>query len=439
MRHRKLALGIAGFICCALAVTAAAQVSDKEIADLQAQGVAEGWTFDVVKNSATEREMHVFPGLIIPENWGSKSNVVEMGEKGPLPSSFNWEDHVGMPPIRDQGSCNSCWAFAMIGTLETHILMKDSTVVNLSEQWLVSCNQETVPPTLPSNDPTPSWGCNGGWLDFDYFTGAKTDPCGHSGAVLEADFPYVANKVACGCPYPHSYMLDSWAFIGPEFAEASVDAIKQAIVEHGPVASGVYASVSFSAYGGGVYNADSANAPNHSVVIIGWDDNLGANGAWRIRNGWGGDWGDSGYMWIGYGVASIGFGACYVDYPGIAPASGPTIVKHPTSASVGEGFTHTFIAEADGLGLVQYEWYKDGDSLNEFGPQFRINTVSLDDVGAYTCYISDVNGTVISNAANLTIDPTATIPATNWTTIVGLIAITLTIGLFALKHRTHTN
>ncbi len=414
------------------ALAATSQVSDEQLKSLKVQGAAEGWTFDVGRTSATDRGLHTLQGLKIPENWRETATFKDFGTKGELPSYFNWQDVVGMPPIRDQGQCNSCWAFAMVGTMETNILVKDGTVVNLSEQWVVSCNQETTPPVLPNNDPTPSWGCNGGWLDFDYFSGAKTDACGGSGAVYETDFPYVATKVPCNCPHPHPYMIDSWAFIGPELGEASVDAIKQAIVERGPVASALYAGVAFSGYRSGVFNASTTNAPNHSVVIIGWDDSLGTSGAWRIRNGWGANWGEAGYMWIAYGVSHIGYGACYIDYPGATPVDGPTITKQPVGAAVAEGYVHAFSVEADGLGLVQYEWFKDGDSLGVYTPELWVNQVSPDDVGSYVCHVTDVNGTVLTNAAMLTIDPTAELPVGNHGVLALLVACCLAAAAFVM-------
>ena len=417
----------------AFAVVAAGQVTDDEIKELKARGVAERWTFEIGPTSATERSLHTLQGLAIPEDWRLRSRFTEFGAKGLLPSYFNWEDIVGMPPVRDQGQCNSCWAFGMVGTMETNILVKDGVAVNLSEQWLVSCNQETTPPVLPSNDPTPSWGCNGGWLDFDYFTGAKTDACGGSGAVMEADFPYVASEVPCGCPHPHTYTIDSWAFIGPELGEATVDAIKQAVVERGPVATALYAGIEFSGYRSGVFNALTSQPPNHTVVIIGWDDNLGASGAWRIRNGWGTDWGEAGYMWIEYGVSHIGFGACYISYPGVSPVSGPTIAQQPVSAAVGEGFVHAFSVQAVGLGLVQYEWYKDGVSLEVFTPECWISPISPDDVGTYVCHVTDVNGTVLSNPAELSIDLTASIPVATGHALAVLVVLCVTLGALVLR------
>ena len=45
---------------------------------------------------------------------------------------------------------------------------------------------------------------------------------------------------------------------------------------------------------------------NHSLLIVGWDDNLGPAGAWIVKNSWGDDWGMNGYCYIAYGAAKIG-------------------------------------------------------------------------------------------------------------------------------------
>jgi hypothetical protein len=64
---------------------------------------------------------------------------------------FNWADQGVVQTARNQGNCGSCWAFATIGALESHIQILDGTVVSLSEQQLVSCDTDA------------NQGCCGGW------------------------------------------------------------------------------------------------------------------------------------------------------------------------------------------------------------------------------------------------------------------------------------
>lgn len=51
-----------------------------------------------------------------------------------IPASFDWRDHNGVTPVKDQGSCGSCWTFSTIGAVESHFLIKYGQARNLSEQ-----------------------------------------------------------------------------------------------------------------------------------------------------------------------------------------------------------------------------------------------------------------------------------------------------------------
>ncbi len=95
-----------------------------------------------------------------------------------LPDAFDWRDVDGVTSVKNQASCGSCWAFGTVGPLECNIKIKDGIEVDLSEQWLVSCNRD-------------GWGCGGGWWAHDYHEW-KDDPCDGVGAVLEEYFPYQA-------------------------------------------------------------------------------------------------------------------------------------------------------------------------------------------------------------------------------------------------------
>lgn len=283
------------------------KLSYSDIAALQQQGEKEGWTFTVSKNPATNYSSNELCGLVAPENWWVDKPFDPCEPTGDLPARFDWRELGGCTPIKNQASCGSCWAFGTVGPLECNIKIKDQQTVDLSEQWLVSCNRD-------------GWGCNGGWWAHDYHK-SKTDSCGGTGAVLESDFPYVAQDVPCNCPYPHAYLIDRWAYIGSAYGVPSVSAMKQAIIKYGPISAGVYVSSAFGAYSEGVFNECSSGQINHAVTIVGWDDNQGAHGVWFLRNSWSPGWGEDGYMRIQYNCNSIGYGACYVVYKGGIPTT----------------------------------------------------------------------------------------------------------------------
>jgi C1A family cysteine protease len=216
-----------------------------------------------------------------------------------LPAKWDWRDQDGVTPVKDQGGCGSCWAFGTMGAVESMLRIKSDTTVDLSEQYLLSCN-------------TLSYGCDGGWWAFDMLM----DP----GAVLETSFPYVAAKVACAGPYAYPFKVTGWAYVDGQDKLPSKDKIKQAIRDYGPVAAAVYVGEAFQSYTGGVFDKDELPSQgfldcsestdiNHAIMLVGWDD---SKSAWILRNSWGDGWGENGYMSIKYGTSNVGFAAVCV-------------------------------------------------------------------------------------------------------------------------------
>lgn len=283
------------------------QLSEQDIEALRERGRREGWTFEVSANPATRVPLEQLCGLVIPEGWEKTAVFDPCTPRRDLPTAFSWRDIGGCTPIRNQGGCGSCWAFGTLAPLESNILIKLGLNVDLSEQWLVSCNRE-------------GYGCAGGWWVHDYHQW-KPDACGGFGAVPESAFPYVATDAACNCPYPHEYLLNGWAFV-ESWNVPSVAAMKQAILDYGPIAVAVAADGAFSAYSGGVFNACGATSINHAVALVGWDDQQGANGVWILRNSWGTGWGENGYMRIAYGCNYVGYAATYVNFGDPMPLLG---------------------------------------------------------------------------------------------------------------------
>jgi inhibitor of cysteine peptidase len=244
------------------------------------------------------------------------------GAVSSLPAYKNWCDEGDCTPIRDQGSCGSCWAFSVVGALESAILKTDGVSRDLSEQYLVSCNGY-------------GYSCAGGSYPAHYYH-QNAIPSGESsaGAVYETNFPYTATDSSCNTtlqPHAHHERINSWSYVS--YSTPTTAQIKQAILDHGPISASICAGNNFQNYKGGVLSASDntcSYGTNHAIVLVGWDDSKGTSGAWRLRNSWGTHWGESGYMWIAYGVSAVGSDANYVVYQGGTANPTATPTKAPT-------------------------------------------------------------------------------------------------------------
>jgi cathepsin L len=207
-------------------------------------------------------------------------------------ASFDWRSVNGVTPMRSQGRCGSCWAFAAAAAYESSSVLRSGTSgLDISEQHMVS-------------DCHPDGDCGGGWWG-PVFERYLTE-----GTVGEGTFRYQASSSSCPNLSSFPYRALNWGYAGPKRAIPTIREIKLAIAEHGPVAAAVRATPAFQAYTGGVFEESDARAINHGVAIIGWSDQ---RGAWLIKNSWGTLWGENGYMWIDYDTNSIGLAAAWVD------------------------------------------------------------------------------------------------------------------------------
>ena len=206
-------------------------------------------------------------------------------------ASFSWESVGGTGPVGNQRNCGSCWAFAATGAFEAANLITNERPFDLSEQHQVStCNRA-------------AGSCNGGAYHkvFEDYLAA--------GTVDEPVMPYTAMNSSCPNPTPLPRRILNWGFVGLDSENPSIREIKLAIQNYGPVAVAVRATTAFQAYADGVFKESNAGKLNHAVLIVGWSDQLGA---WRIKNSWGTNWGEEGYMWIDYNTNRIGAWAAWV-------------------------------------------------------------------------------------------------------------------------------
>jgi|GEM_PF-968384 len=263
-----------------------------------------GYTFTVGDNPALEIPLELlcgtFPG--VPEGFTPPPED-RPAAKLDLPERFDWRDLEACPPVRNQGACGSCWAFAAVGVVESQALLKDGQVVDLAEQMSVDCDRAFG-----------NHGCAGGYLDMAMIY------LKNIGATMEAWYPYKQKDFpfgACiGEPVGKPYKIRKFGSVTNQ-----VESIKQAIYEHGPVGCSVAVDDLFQAYTSGIYDGPGAAQTNHAVILVGWDDN-GGEGYWIMRNSWGPDWGEAGYMRIRYGAALIGSNCRWAE---LDPAAGPKL------------------------------------------------------------------------------------------------------------------
>jgi cathepsin L len=153
----------------------------------------------------------------------------------------------------------------------------------------------------------------------------------------DATLPDGGTNGSCPGETPSTnYYATDWGVVHPSgdiSKIASVPDIKAAMCKHGPIAASVNVTSAFQNYTNGVFNetpSDYSNpTSNHAITIVSWNDN---KNAWLIKNSWGTDSGDDGYMWIDYGTNNIGRRAAWV----IAKKA-PVIVKSIRDIKVKEG------------------------------------------------------------------------------------------------------
>ena len=183
-----------------------------------------------------------------------------------------------MTPVKDQGSCGSCWAFSAVETLESVARLEGGELLDLSEQELVDCSGYTG-----------NGGCAGGWMywAYDYVMD-------HDGLALEEEYPYHAKDEACSA----SAATDDWGHndkVSTYYkVEATSDSLQGELNKH-PVAVALDAGT-WSFYQGGVLS-ECGSMPTHAVVAVGFE----ADNTWIVRNSWGQRWGESGYIRLAEG------------------------------------------------------------------------------------------------------------------------------------------
>jgi len=262
-------LAIAGVFCHEMAVTREytdylKRHVDWEVVDYE-ENIFRGWTIDEVK-------------ALLIQDFPQYDEEIPLAEADhALPSQLVWGANC-IHQVRNQGSCGSCWAFAIADMVADRCCMltgKDQGL--LSPQELVSCD-------------TSGQGCQGGIpskaLDYVIKKG---------GLVQETCFPYKAQKVACTNKCSDGRTFDN-ARVCKCTARKTCTTVNvmKTCLKDGPISVGFEVSRSLMNYKSGIYECDGSFIGRHAVVAVGYSESPKCH--WIIRNSWGTTWGMQGYL-----------------------------------------------------------------------------------------------------------------------------------------------
>ena len=199
---------------------------------------------------------------------------------------LDWRN--SLPPVRDQGSCGSCWAFTSAAAMEGNYNIKNNLPPGsnyFSTQQLVDCD-------------TNSGGCDGGSsLMSLYFYGRST------GLVSESAYPYTSGPSGltgtCRTDVIINTNVKKIKATKVEYCQTCTIDQFYTFLSRGPIAISSYVTDDWFYYIQGIYSIKSCNSTssNHAIVAVGW----GVESTTEytiIRNSWGTDWGEKGHMRI---------------------------------------------------------------------------------------------------------------------------------------------
>lgn len=266
--------------------------------------------------------------FLVPINILSAEKLDNVVEQCELPPYFSWQDINGTDyttPIKDQSPAPTCEAYAMCASLETIMQYQMGEVYepDLSETHL-------------------------------YFYAGGTYEAGYVNLIDAANYLIEYGVPDEGCyPDPHrafDYPFESlpgwenrtvkiteWGWV-----DHDVEAIKEALIEYGPLIICYYVYNDFYYYLGGVYRHRwGERVGGHLVTIVGYDD---SHKCWIVKNSWGTKWGRKGWFRLAYDADIFaewygeGTGIMYLDgiYGNLKPDVPKINVEKPT-------FYHTYI------------------------------------------------------------------------------------------------
>lgn len=211
-----------------------------------------------------------------------------------LPKTVDWRLKGAVTPVKNQGDCESSWAFGAVGALEGQLAIKQGKLIPLSTQNMIDCIKENA-------------GCKSG-SPLVAFDSIKR----RGGVQTEADYPYNGKQNACRFNAAKAIKIK-----GVFSIQENEGNFINALANVGPIAVMIDTKNSlFRFYHRGIFSSPncSTGKGDLSALAVGYGTE-GKTNFWIVKNSFGQEWGENGYFRMARNGQNLCGIASYASYP----------------------------------------------------------------------------------------------------------------------------